>query len=832
MKISLKWLNEYVDVKDFFLKAEVLAETLTRAGLEVENIENRARDYEFVVTGLILEKDKHPNADKLSLCRVTTGEGVVHQIVCGAQNHKANDRVIVALPGAVLPGNFAIKKAVVRGVDSGGMLCSYKELGLEQTQEVDGIVILPESAPIGKSLSEYLGLDDITFELKVTPNRADCLSHYGLAREVACLLGRPLLAIEPKPESKPESSPEAKAETKSKFSEETASRQFQIEILAQDLCPRYTGRIISGVKIADSPDWLKKRLETVGLKSINNVVDCTNYVMMEMGQPLHAFDAATIGGGKIIVDRAQAGEKFVSLDGTELILTGEELMIKDGQRSLCMAGVIGGKSSGVSQGTSDLFLEAAYFSPQSARKSSRKHGLNTDSGYRFSRGVDPNNTRKALDRATELILQVAGGQAAQQVFDSNSEPVKKHKISISIQTISDRMGYTCEAAKFVDFMRRLGCDISESGDDNFTVLPPSFRFDLEGEMDLVEEYARLFGYDQIPETLRATPMIPASHDLQYEMSRRVIDSLVAGGYQQAVNFSFLGEVAEKNFIKRFENLSKSGLSASEPAIRLLNPLNEEMNVMRSSLAFGLFRNCVQNFHQSNEYGRLFEAGKTFSRKEDGVHQEHWRVGLIGWGYNQGLWHQAPQHPLVFELKTAIEDILRKLKIANFSWVQASDRGETLDFLHKGQFAVLVVEGKKVGYLGTLHPVLQDEHKIRAPVAMAEFDLDALVKGQPRPFRVQSISRLPAVQRDLALLMPKVLKAGEVAKEIRKEGGALLTAVSIFDLYEGEKLPVGQKSVAFRLTFHDLNATLQDSSVNESIEKVLGALKKKFEITVR
>ncbi|MCE3010898.1 MAG: phenylalanine--tRNA ligase subunit beta, partial [Proteobacteria bacterium] len=377
MKISLKWLNEFVDVQDYLKKPEALADLLTRAGLEVEEISNRAKDLDHVVSALILEKGKHPNADKLSLCQVTTGEGVVHQIVCGAQNHKQGDRVVLALPGAVLPGNFKIAQAQVRGVDSGGMLCSLKELGL--AKESEGIVILPVDAPLGKPIAEVLGVDDVTFELKVTPNRADCLSHYGLAREVSCLLGRGLKPLIAKPA----------------LTAGQTSDQIQVDLRATDLCPRYTGRFISKVKVGPSPAWLKARLESVGLNSINNIVDVTNYVMMELGQPLHAFDVAQIQGKKIIVDRPVAGEKFMTLDGTELKLKGDELMIQDTEKSLCIGGVIGGKNSGVSEGTQTLFLEAAYFSPSSVRKSSRSHGLNTDSGYRFSRGVDPNNTLAA-----------------------------------------------------------------------------------------------------------------------------------------------------------------------------------------------------------------------------------------------------------------------------------------------------------------------------------------------------------------------------------------------------------------------------------------------------
>jgi phenylalanyl-tRNA synthetase beta chain len=814
MKISLKWLNDFVDVKDFFQKPEALADVLTRAGLEVEEIQNKSRDFENVVTGLILEKDKHPNADKLSLCRVTTGEGVVHQIVCGAQNHKTNDRVVVALPGAVLPGNFAIKKAVVRGIESGGMLCSLKELGLAGDSE--GIVILPEDAPIGKSFAEYKGLDDVTFELKVTANRADCLSHFGLAREVACLLGRELKKTTSQPQ----------------LSTTTTGSQIGLQVRAQDLCPRYTGRYFRGVKVGPSPEWLKKRLEIVGLNSINNIVDCTNYVMMEFGQPLHAFDASQIRGNTVIVDRAQAGEKFITLDGTELSLTGEELMIRDAERSLCIGGVIGGKNSGVTEVTTDVFLEAAYFIPMSSRKSLRAHGLNTDSGYRFARGVDPEGALNALERATELILKVVGGEAFSQAHDFYPTPQKKESVRLNVQTISDRLGYPADARKFEEFMTRLGCRLEKTADGEYQILPPSYRFDLEVDMDLVEEYARLNGYDQIPESLPVFKAAPTPQDLNYLLNRKVSEVLRGQGYSQAMHLALVGAKSQLQFLKNLKNMEAAGLRVSEVPVKVLNPLNEEQDSMRMCLSFGLFKNVVANFHQGSEFGRLFETGKTFVFEGEQNYSESWRLGLSAWGHRKGLWQQNPQHPLVFELKAAIENLLSQLHITSYSWATISNKGEVPDFLHRGQVAHLVVEGRKVGLIGSLHPVLQEDEKIRVPVALAELDLEALFKNQPRLVKVESLSRFPSIQRDLALVMPKVLKVGDVIKEIRKEAGPYLVDLNIFDVYEGDKLEVGLKSVAFRLIYQDKKDTLRDQIVNESIEKVLAGVKAKFQISVR
>lgn len=812
MKISLKWLQDYVDVTEFFQKPEELAEALTRAGLEVEEITNRAKDFNHVVIGHILEKDKHPNADKLSLCRVSTGDGVVHQIVCGAQNHKAGDRVIVALPGAVLPGNFAIKKAAVRGVDSAGMLCSLKELGL--AKESEGIATLPTDAPVGKAYAEYGGYDDITFELKVTPNRADCLSHFGLAREVACLFGKELKA----PAAEP------------KLGAGSTKNEIALEVKATDLCPRYTGRFIKGVKVGPSPEWLKKRLESVGLNSINNIVDVTNYVMMELGQPLHAFDAGFIDGKKIIVDRAVAGEKFVTLDGSEITLRGEELCIRDTSRPVCLAGVVGGKNSGVSEGTTTVFLESAYFLPMSARKTSRSHGIDTDSAYRFSRGVDPDGALRGLNRATALILEVAGGEAFADHHDFYPNPVKKNPVTITIKTVSDRLGYVAEEAKFVDFMKRLGCGLEKVG-EAYKVLPPTFRFDLEQDMDLVEEYARLNGYEHIPEALPAMATEPSHHDKAFMLNRETSALMRAEGFQQAFNFAFVGSKGEKAFVGTPQTLKAAGLSATEKEIRLLNPLNEEMDVMRSTLSYGLFKNLNTNFHAGNLQGRLFEVGNTFYVKDDGSYGENSRLGLMLWGRSQNLWSKSLDYPVVFEIKAAVEGLLKALNISAYTWVTAPAQ-EVPHFIHQGQFAQLLVEGKKVGFIGTLHPVLLDENKIRVPAALAELDLDQLYKGQPRPYRIQSISKFPTVERDFAFVMPKALKVGDVLKDIRKSAGNLLVNVDVFDLYEGEKMEAGQKSVAIRLWLQDKNATLQDAQITEVTHKVLESLKKNFDLSVR
>lgn len=812
MKISLKWINEFVDIQDEMKKPEDLAEKLTRAGLEVEEVINKTKDYNHVVVGLILEKDKHPNADKLSLCRVTTGEGVVHQIVCGAQNHKSGDRIVVALPGAVLPGDFQIKNSKIRGVDSAGMLCSAKELGLPVENE--GLLILPTDAPVGKAFAEYMELNDILFVLKVTPNRADSLSHYGLARELSCLLGKELKKINPQWEKNA-----------------AAKNEITVDVKAADLCPRYLGRYIANVKVGASPDWLRKRLESLGMNSINNIVDVTNYVMMELGQPLHAFDADQIQGRKIIVAKANAGEKFVKLDGGEINLTGEELTIRDSSRAVCLAGVVGGKNSGVTEATQNIFLESAYFNPMSVRKTSRKHGIETDSAYRFSRGVDPDGALRASDRAIELILKVASGEVRGDTLDFYPEPVKKSWVNISLQTITDRLGFKAEEKLFTDFMKRLGCDLKVTGEGQYSVLPPSYRFDLEGDMDLVEEYARLVGYEHIPETLPEFNKAPLSHDKNYLLNLKTAKTLMKESYHQAFNFAFVSEKQESQFLGTSQRLRSAGLKISEEPIRLLNPLNEDLNVMRSTLVFGLTKNLLTNFHYGNKNGRLFEIGPSFSR-EGQVVQEQNRLALLAWGNEENLWNKNPSAPLAFEVKAALESVLKQFRIQAYSWVSPQDKGLIPNFLHMGQFAYLVVEGKTIGFLGSLHPVWLEENKIRCPAAVAEIDLEALYKGQPRPLRFQSISKFPAVERDFAFVMPRSVKVDEVLKAAKKLGGNLLSHSEVFDVYQGEKMEPGKKSVAIRLIFQDNNATLQEAQIQEMQNKIVEGLKTQFDLALR
>lgn len=826
MKISLQWLHDYIDIQDYFSRPNDLATLLTGAGIEVEGIENRAKQFENVVVGTILKKERHPNADRLTLCQVGTGDGVVHQIVCGARNHNEGDNVAVALPGAVLPGNFAIKKSKIRGTESSGMLCSEKELGLRD--ESEGILILPPEATVGQSFAKYMGFDDILFELKVTPNRADCLSHFGLAREIACILGR-----------------EVKYPLET-FEEEGGSTRDHValELRASDLCQRYAGRGVKGVKIGPSPAWLQKRLESVGLKSINNIVDVTNFVMMELGQPLHAFDLRKLKGQRIVVDRAAKGEDFVTLDGTELRLDGTELTIRDAERPIALAGVIGAKNSGIQDDTTEVFIEAAHFAPAGIRRTARKFRIETDSSYRFGRGTNPEAVPLAMNRAAQLIRDVAGGEIMSEPHDQYPDPVKREPIEISLRTLVSRLGFKVDPSEFVDWMKRLGCDTKlalEEGQDTerepvWSVLPPVFRWDLSLDVDLVEEFARLHGYQHIPETLPPLAVMPGTHDLRYWLESKIRRLLQGEGCLQAVNHGFVARAFQDRVLGDVGKLKAFGLRASSEPVALLNPLNEDLNVMRVSVLPGLLKNVVHNSRHGNSFGRLFELG--FGHFKDGgegmypQYPQEGRLGFAFWGYAETLWQKGETSPVVFSLKGAVENLLKGLSVVRWKWVSAGATKDVPEFLHPGQAVRLQVDGKAVGFIGTLHPLLAEELKIRETCALAEFNLDKLLIEQPRSPRYERISKFPAVNRDIAFAMPKSLPASEVEAEIRQAAGTLLREVHVFDVFEGGNLPSGQRSVAFRLVFQSNDSTLEDQSINELRDRAVQAVSAKFGVALR
>ncbi len=809
MKISLQWLNDYVDVKEFFKAPEKLADKLTSAGLEVESITDLGKKFDKVVTGKIVELARHPNADRLTVCQVDAGEGSLRQIVCGAKNHKQGDHVIVALPGAVLPGDFQIKDSKIRDVESKGMLCSESELGLKK--ESDGIVILPSDAPIGNSFAEYYRMNDVVLEINVTPNRADCLSHLGLAREISCLFDKKVTM------------PIAAVKGTAKFTKDT----IKVKLKDSAQCPRYSGRGVRGVKVGPSPAWLQQRLRAVDINSINNVVDVTNYVMLELGQPLHAFDVRHIKGGQILIDKAQAGEPFTSFDGTIVKLAGDELTIRDGERAVALAGIVGGKNSGVQDDTTELFIEAAHFSAESVRRTSRKHGIQTDSAYRFTRGTDPEGVALALNRACELLIEVAGGEVAQDFYDEYPKPIVRKSIPVTTEYVSERLGYEVGDKEFIAWMKRLGCDVKADG-RKLKVTSPDYRWDLYDKTDLVEEFGRLKGYDAIPESFPALIDRPLSHEPQYLLENLAVDMVKELGFNQAINYAFSSSKFQTEFLGDTAVFETGGVAIANEAVKIKNPLNEELDVMRTSLLPGLFKNALHNYRYGNESGRLFEIGAVFQRTEAGYSQSN-RISLALWGQSLGLWEKGDTRAVIFDLKATVEGLLEKLGITNYQW-QTPKASPTL--FHPAQVAILFCEGRLVGWLGSVHPERLEAEKVRSGVALAEFDFEKVMRGQPRLPKAQPLSKFPSVQRDFALVMPEALAAGDVIKEIKKTAGPLLRQVEVFDVFRGGNLPEGQKSVAFRLVLQDSNGTLTDAQIQGVQGQILKGVSEKLKLQVR
>lgn len=813
MKLSLKWIQEFVAVDEFFSKPNDLAQILTQAGFEVESIHDSRSLYHQVVVGQILEKNKHPNADKLSVCLVTTGQNQVHQIVCGAQNHKSGDRVVLALPGAVLPGGLAIKKSALRGVESSGMLCSFKELALEGA--ADGIAILDSQAPVGKPFAEFWGLDDLVFELKVTPNRADGLSHLGLAREIAALLEK-----EMKPGMKPLTGQKSQK-----------SGPLQVEVLSQKLCPRYMGVYIENVKVQNSPAWIQKRLESVGLKSINNVVDVTNLILMELGQPLHAFDADQIKGEKIEVSVATAGEEFTTLDQKKIKLTSDNLTIRDSERPLCLAGVMGGLNSGTTVDTRNVFLEAAYFLPDSARKTSRQHGLDSDSAYRFSRGIDSELTPYALKRAADLISELTGGKVSTDYIDHDVREIKTHKITVSVDLLSKRLGYPVSFEKMKNFASRLHFKIENESGEVMTLVAPTFRHDISHPMDFVEEYARLDGYDKIPETLPALVKSPTTHDVTFTSLKSLAAVATASGFSQSLNYAFCSQKAENQFLGSRELLKTLGFKIKPESIAILNPLNEELNVMRSSLALGLWNNVLHNYRYGIEHGGLFEMGQTFYQ-EDSEMKETLRLSLAAWGNPEDLWNKAGQqiNP-VFKIKSFIEELANAWKLPSLRVSGAHDQ-KVPEFLHKGQWAVVEFRNQPIGWVGTMHPQKLADVKIRVPVAMMEIELGSLIEAQSSIKKITTPVKHQAVTRDLALVMPKDLAVGDLLKTVQHKAGPTLISHKVLDIFVGEPIDADKKSVSIRLVWQDPEQSLQEEAVNQLQTQLLENLTKQFPVALR
>jgi phenylalanyl-tRNA synthetase beta chain len=778
MKISLSWLKEFVPYEG---TTDALAELLTRAGLEVASIETRGADFPNVVVAQILESNLHPNADRLSVCRVDDGSGHPRQIVCGAKNYKVGDKVPLALPGAVLPGDFRIKVGKLRGVESEGMLCSAKELQL--AADADGLLILPAETKVGAPISEVFPPETV-FEIEITSNRPDWLSHVGIAREIAA---NTALAL-----SAPEIAPPA--------TQEDASLA-RIEDSAA--CPFYSVRRIEGVKIGPSPEWLVRRLESVGLRSINNVVDVTNYVMMELGQPLHAFDAAKISGG-IIVRRAAANEAFHALDGRDYVLRASDLVIADSSRALALAGVMGGEDSGVTEATANILLESAYFDPPTVRAAARGLDLSSDSSYRFERGVNPAGVLAASARATQLILDLAGGTADEAATAAGALPPLEWTVALCYERCRDLLGIALTNDEIDEPLTRLGLGKAFGDVQSASWRVPAYRGDLGRDVDLIEEVIRLVGIERVEGRVAGMPAPVSAADAAYDAAMDVRSALKGVGYSEARTSTLVGKPAGDDFL----------------AVR--NPLGEEQSALRPSMLGGLFSALRRNLNYGAESVRLFEVGRVFANAAE---EEVPSLALVATGpRSPRTWRDAQAGSTdLFDLRGVIEALAPGAKFAK---IEDSRFGLALE---------VRIGGFVAGITGQLAPGAARELDARAPVVAAELRLDALQAAWLAPRTFVPSPKFPAVTRDIAAVLPRELGFGEVERVVSEAKEPLLAGIAPFDIFtddSGEKLAADRKSLAFSLTFRSPERTLTTDEVNAACDRLKGRLREQLGIEFR
>ena len=789
MQFSEQWLRTFVDPQ---LNSAELGHLLTMAGLEVEEAEPAAPAFRGVVVARIVEAEKHPNADKLKLCKVDAGTGELLQIVCGAPNAAAGMKVPCAVVGAVLPGEFEIKKAKLRGVESFGMLCSARELGF--SEDHSGLYALPEDAPVGTDIRAYLGLDDTLFTIKLTPNRADCLSLTGVAREVAAITGGEFraLAIEPV-------SPSIDA-------------RRDIVLDAPQACPRYCGRILRGVDArAATPDWMARRLVRSGIRSISVLVDITNYVMLELGQPLHAFDNTKLQGA-IHVRLPRAGEQVLLLNEQTVTPAADTLLIADEARALALAGIMGGEDSGITLDTTEVFLESAFFAPDAIAGRARGYGFGSDASHRFERGVDPELARGALERATRLVLELCGGEAG-PVVEAVATDALPVRAPVRLRPARARrvLGIVLDDDDMLGLLRRVHLQVDRSGDD-FLVTPPSWRFDIEIEEDLIEEIARLHGYDNIPAVAPqgSLMMLPSTENGRPVWALRHL--LAARGYQEVVNFAFVEEAWERDFC------------ANENPIRLANPIASHLSVMRSSLIPGLVGTLAANRKRQIDRVRVFEVARVFERKADGepVHGFHQVMNIAALAAGQVVpeqWGERARNVDFYDVKGDLEALFapRALQFTPLSHPA----------LHPGRAAAVRLDGHMIGVLGELHPVWVQRYELGSAPVVFEVALDAALAARLPAYA--EISRMQAVRRDLALVVGNDLPVERVLEVLREAAPEIVREIALFDLYQGRGIDPDKKSLAFKVSMQDTRRTLEDAEVDAAIallvahaETVLGA----------
>lgn len=788
MKLSEKWLREWVNPA---FDTETLVAKLTQAGLEVDAVTAVAGDFSGVVVGQVKSVAPHPDADKLRVCEVDVAAEALLHIVCGAANVREGLKIPVAVIGAVLPGNFNIKQAKLRGEPSFGMLCSAKELGL--VDNADGLMELPADAPIGEDIRDYLQLDDKSIEVDLTPNRSDCLGVAGIARELGVVSQTDVTPITIHPV------------------DVSTDTFLPIDIQAAEACPRYFGRVIEDVNPqAETPLWMQEKLRRSGLRSLGAIVDITNYVMLELGQPMHAFDLATVSGG-ISVRFAQDTEQLQLLDGQIIEIASDSLVIADNTGPLALAGVMGGKATSVTDQTKTLFLESAFFTPDAIAGQARRYGLHTDSSHRFERGVDPALAPQAIERATQLIIDIAGGQAGPLIDKTTAALLPQTKaIVLRAQRIKRVLGITLAAADIEDKLTRLGLTVSSQA-DGWLVTVPSFRFDISLEVDLIEELGRLYGYDQLPQTRPQATVLSTQISEQTILTQRLQQLLVDRGYFEAITYSFVEPGMQQIFTAQ-----------SKPGITLANPISADLSVMRDSLWVGLVHALSANLNRQQDRVRLFEVGRVFKGDLQQIDQQLHIAGVVYGDVHPEQWAENSRKVDFFDLKADVEALL------SLGGGEIEYKAESHPALHPGQSARVYKNQQAIGWLGALHPKLNKSVGVKSKVFLFELDLQSSLKAYPPKFSV--LSRYPAIRRDLALLVNNQITAAQIQHCLNSIDSDILKSIQLFDVYSGVGVEQGNKSIAIAFHIQHADRTLTDDEVDaliqgitQKLESTLGAV---------
>ncbi len=789
MKISLAWLSDYIEVPP----VDELQRRLTMAGLEVEAVHDLAKPLAGVVVAKVLTAVPHPNADKLQVTTVDAGAAGTLQIVCGAKNFKVGDHVPLATVGTSLPNGVTIQKAALRGVDSAGMLCSSKELGQPATN--DGLLILDPATVPGTPIAKVLGVDDVVLELNVTPNRPDALSHLGIARELSAILGRPL---------KPQ-----KVELKESATAANTRARIKIEDLRR--CPRYAARVVEGVEVKPSPAWMQRRLEACGVRAINNLVDITNYVLLETGQPLHAFDLDRIAEASIVVRTAKSGEKLRTLDDKERALDSDDLVICDARSPLVLAGVMGGQSSEVSAGTKRVLIECAHFEPSTVRRASKRHGLSSESSQRFERGTDISAIPHVLDRTAALMAELAGGQVLNGRVDEYPTERPARRVTLKKGRVSESAGVGVPEAEVTRILSSLGFADEKRTDHETVWVVPHARVDVSGPEDLVEEVVRVIGLDSVPAVLPASANTVSVESPSARIISRIHAALLGDGFDEAVNYSFVSA----------PELEAFGVQTSAIAIR--NPISAELGVMRTTLLPSLVANISRSARHQAQGVRLYEIARSYGPNASGgegrtpaATETHLVAGAL-WGERDGrrVWTQKDARADFYDAKGAVERVLGALRVANVQF-RAGGPG----YFHPGASAEIYAGETRLGVLGELHPRVQKSLDAPAGIVLFELNLEALMASATLIPQASPLSNFPSVRRDLAVVVDSSRESAAVRAVVLEVGAPLLTDARVFDVYEGKPIPEGKKNLAFALEYRSADKTLTDAEVQAAHDRIV------------